>query len=562
MEATVIPLSWSEGYDIHDDKRFETDARTLRYQALGKACKANKVSSLLVAHHADDQAETVMMRIMNNRLRSGLQAMQSVEWIPECYGIYGVHHSGQRQGPDPYLDIPFPIERGGIRILRPLLRIEKSRLIATCEEQGVAWAEDKTNSIQTLTARNAIRHVIKNHKLPAVLNVKSLVDISLNMQKRVESHKAHAEKLFDQCPIKMDIQTGCLLVRFPPFASLLNRLIKSASDMNEAKNNAYFLVERVAELVTPKPKAPLSQLAGTIENIYPEFRDPEDELAHYNEARMKNYSVYSVWWRLWDKESPFEDQYLGDNLNGSSSKSREWLLTRQPLDTEEKRNLANQIVYPPAQTVSSTSVSKPTWQFFDGRYWIRLQNYSQDTLIMRIFSKEDLRHLPSPQKPDMTKSPLNGLLPERFITATFNLLKPSDVRFTLPAVFRKDSTTGEETLVGFPTLNVGMGSPGAPQRVCDWNVRYKKIDFGRRSADDIIVPGTSKMNIVTAERRQRGGHKVIKRHNVVIDEPNDPVPGYRRVSGDKDTIAERDKWWHKQQQQIRQDMKDDEVEGL
>lgn len=489
--------------------------------------------------------------------------MQSVEWIPECYGIYGVHHSGQGQRPDSHLDIPFPIEKGGIQILRPLLGMEKSRLIATCEEQGVAWAEDKTNSIQTVTARNAIRHVIKNHQLPAALSVESLVKVSLSMQKRVESHKAFAEKLFDQCPIKMDIQTGCLLVRFPPFASLLDRPIKSDSDMSEAKNNAYFLVERVAELVTPKPKAPLSQLAGTIEHIYPEFRDSEDKLTPSTEGHTKNYSVYNVWWRLWDKPSPFEDQPLDeDNLDRSTSKSREWLLTRQPLDNEEKKNPANQILYPPVQAGSMNSASKPTWQLFDGRYWIRLQNHTRNTLILRIFTKEDLRHLPSPPKSDMIKLSLNNLSPKRFIAAAVSLFKPSDVRFTLPAVFQKDSTTGEEILVGFPTLNISVGGLGAPQRICDWSVRYKKIDFGQRSVDDIVVPRMSKLNVAAAGRRQWVDNKGTKRYGAAVDEHNNPTSAYKHVAGHRGSTIKGNRWWQKQQHYVRQEMKGEEMEAL
>lgn len=58
--------------------------------------------------------------------------MQSVEWIPECEGIYGVYRSGKALMPRSSLNIPFPVEQGGIQIVRPLLSFEKSRLIATC----------------------------------------------------------------------------------------------------------------------------------------------------------------------------------------------------------------------------------------------------------------------------------------------------------------------------------------------------------------------------------------------------------------------------------------------
>ncbi|KAF1841052.1 uncharacterized protein K460DRAFT_410444 [Cucurbitaria berberidis CBS 394.84] len=506
MEATILPLTWPKDVDPLDPRRFETEARALRYQALGRACKEKKVHMLMVAHHGDDQAETVMMRLANNRLRSGLRAMQSVEWIPECEGIYGVYHSGKAQKQDTRLNVPFPIEQGGIQILRPLLAFEKSRLIATCEENGIVWAEDRTNQMQTLTARNAIRHIYKNHKMPEALSIKSLVAVSLNMQKRIESHKAHARKLFDLCPIKLDVQTGCLLVRFPPLSSLLARPIETETDKTEAKDNAYCLIERVAALVTPKLKAPLGQIAGIIDYIYPELETSEGLglSASERENTIKYCCVYGLWWRIWGKRSPFE--VPEDGFHRAQIHPREWLLTRQPL----RNDPVNHIIYPPSNitvpiTTHTTSRPRETYRLFDGRFWIRLRNHTADTLTLRVFNKEDMRHLPTAQEEigGYQEDVLTNVRPHRFISAAFALLKPYDLRFTLPAVFRTDSATGEETLVGFPTLDVRMHGFGEPESVCEWSVHYKKIDFGNRSVGDTIVPGCSRLNMVVEERRQK-----------------------------------------------------------
>ncbi|KAF1944466.1 hypothetical protein EJ02DRAFT_510140 [Clathrospora elynae] len=539
MEATVLPLTWPEDFDPNDLKRFETEARTLRYQALGRACRNMKITSLMVAHHGDDQAETVLMRLANNRLRSGLQAMQSVEWIPECEGLYGIHHSGKSQRPNPSLNIPFPIEQGGIQILRPLLGFEKARLIATCEEKGVVWAEDKTNQIQTLTSRNAIRHIYKNHKLPEALSIRSLVDVSLKMQERIKWHRIYAyKKLFDQCLIKLDIQTGSLLVRFPPFSSLLPRPIETQTDKIQAKNTAYCLIERVAELVTPKSKAPLGQLAATVDRIYPEFVNLEDgEAGHWEVIRRGNYCVWHVWWRSWDKPSPFTD-HAEEGLDPSLPHPREWLLTRQPLDAGEREIRANKIVYPPSLQPSA-SRERPTYQLFDGRFWIKIRNLTSDTLVLRIFTKVDFRHFPTfREEKDKVQEVDGGLRPHRFIAAAFDLLKPVDVRFTLPAVFRKDSTTGNETLIGFPTLDVRMNGFGPPEGVCEWSVRYKKIDLGGCEAGDIIVPGSSRKDITAEERRQRLSREGVVRvqtKNIRFvgtgaEERNEMFTGYKRMS--------------------------------
>jgi tRNA(Ile)-lysidine synthase TilS/MesJ len=82
MESSILTISWPEDVDMQNFHRFETAARTGRYQALGRACRDRKIQALMLAHHGDDQAETVMMRLANNRLRTGLKGMQPVEWIP------------------------------------------------------------------------------------------------------------------------------------------------------------------------------------------------------------------------------------------------------------------------------------------------------------------------------------------------------------------------------------------------------------------------------------------------------------------------------------------------
>lgn len=504
MDSTILPLTWPDGFNLKDVRRFETEARTLRYQALGRACRSMKIARLMVAHHADDQAETVMMRLANNRLRSGLQAMQHQEWIPECEGMYGVYHSGEYQKPNRKLDIPFPVERGGIHIFRPLLTFEKTRLIATCEEMGVAWAEDKTNQIRTLTSRNAIRHIYKNYKLPEALSVKSLVDVSQHMQERIKRHKALANELFDKCLIKLDIQTGCLVVRFPPFSDLLPQRGYAEADKTDktyAKNTAYCLLERVAELVTPSSKTPLGPLAATVHRIYPELEDLEEDeqIGHWNGVRKKNYCVYNLWWRFWDQTSPFDKhEHQEAGIDSSLPHPREWLLTRQPLDAHEITDTQNQIVYPPRMPPR-----EERRRLVDGRYWIQLNNrLTYDTLIMRIFSKDDMRHLPTSQQNKTQMLEPDDVRPYRYIMAAFDLLKPADLRFTLPAVFRKDVRTGKETLVGFPTLDVSVNCMGAPD-FCSWSVRYKKINFGSRSAADIIVPGSSRKDIVAHEMRGR-----------------------------------------------------------
>lgn len=487
MEATILPLSWPAHFDPLAHNRFETDARTLRYQALGRACRAAGIRNLMVAHHADDQAETVLMRLANNRLRSGLQAMQPVEWIPECSGIYGVSHSGtyHNNHNNARLEhMPFPVEKGGICILRPLLSFDKARLIATCEHHGVAWAEDKTNHLQTYTSRNAIRHVLKNYKLPAALSIKSLVDVSRNMQTRINMHKDQADRLLEECWLQLDLQTGSLRVRFPTFERLFPTTHRAQRDLTYAKNDAVYLLARVGQMITPRETRSLGELAATVENIWPEFSELQDIDPHQATftGNKENYCIYGIWWR---------------KLKTPNHDSPEWLLTRQPLEHHRPGAPSMSIDYPPSRTLPLTQnrsfaqmEGKPQdFQLFDGRWWIRLQNHSVDTLTLRILSKEDLARFRS-----LHTAKHSG--PGRLVATALSLLKPVDLRLSLPAVFRRDAVTREETLVGFPTLNVSIGELGFPGDVCSWRVHYKKIDLNAKQLEKSVIPGITHAMIV------------------------------------------------------------------
>jgi len=91
-------------------------ARDARYRLLREACRERGILHLLVAHHADDQAETIAMRAAHASGPDGLAGMAGlVEW-PE------------------------------VRLLRPLLSVPRARLSATLGSRGVDWIDDPSNT--------------------------------------------------------------------------------------------------------------------------------------------------------------------------------------------------------------------------------------------------------------------------------------------------------------------------------------------------------------------------------------------------------------------------------
>lgn len=94
----------------------QAQARAARYQALGEWAEHHGLTAVATAHHADDQAETLLMRLMRG---SGIG------------GLVGIR--AQR-----------PL-RGSVLLVRPLLGIRKSDLVAVVSAAGLDAADDPSN---------------------------------------------------------------------------------------------------------------------------------------------------------------------------------------------------------------------------------------------------------------------------------------------------------------------------------------------------------------------------------------------------------------------------------
>ena len=114
----------------------ETAGRRVRYRFLARAARSEGATAIAVAHHADDVAETVLMRLLRGCGVRGLGAMAPAREAD----------SG-----------------GGLRIVRPLLEAGRAELLALLERRGQNWRDDRTNRDKRFL-RNRIRHEL----LPAL----------------------------------------------------------------------------------------------------------------------------------------------------------------------------------------------------------------------------------------------------------------------------------------------------------------------------------------------------------------------------------------------------------
>ena len=96
-------------------------ARAARYRLLAQAARASGATHIVTAHTRDDQAETLLMRLLRGSGIAGLAAMA-------------------RQS-----------ERDGVLLARPFLHVSKSQLVATLKKAKLGFADDPTNRDPSFT---------------------------------------------------------------------------------------------------------------------------------------------------------------------------------------------------------------------------------------------------------------------------------------------------------------------------------------------------------------------------------------------------------------------------
>ena len=101
----------------------EAAAREARYEVL----KGLRADAVVLAHHLDDQAETVLLNLLRGTGPAGARGM------------------------------PRAAPLGAMQLLRPFLDIPREAILAYARESGLAWIEDESNADEAFT-RNFLRH--------------------------------------------------------------------------------------------------------------------------------------------------------------------------------------------------------------------------------------------------------------------------------------------------------------------------------------------------------------------------------------------------------------------
>ncbi|MGI9367665.1 MAG: tRNA lysidine(34) synthetase TilS [Ruegeria sp.] len=152
-------LKW-QGWDGAGN--LQDQARQARYRLLTDWAKTHDIDAIALGHTADDQAETVLMRLSRASGVTGLSAM------------------------------PATRVENGIQLLRPMLGITRARLREFLNSQGAEWIEDLSNQ-DTRFDRIKVRDAMKTLE-PLGITAESLSRVAGNLTQAREALEVYTQE--------------------------------------------------------------------------------------------------------------------------------------------------------------------------------------------------------------------------------------------------------------------------------------------------------------------------------------------------------------------------------
>lgn len=527
LKSDVLQINWArdlgEAVDVRSMTNLESAARRARYRRLGRILAHFKIATLFLAHHEDDQYETVLMRLLLGHRNRGLCGMRKAADIPECDGIFKAYNSGwvddqserlpfyntrltrtqtqslkhdlrysinqimleempdesrladlDRFDHDEYgewagggrrrLDtsadlFSMPVEDGGVSIYRPLLEFSKDRLVATCLENNVPWWEDHTNKDPTLTMRNAVRHMHKSCQLPRALQKPAILALSEKCRRRARAEDAEAHRLLQRTILDLEPHVGSLVIHFPDLSHLQSE--RRSSSMKHLRSRiaqkriiAGLVLQRIMAIVSPELQVPsLPYLQNAISRLFPSLALFSDSLAI--SPPNKAFPIAGLHF------VPIEStpQSVTSKV---PAHPRTWYVSRLPYTSNKPL---------PTWRVSYWSTSNPgkrrrhrvtqwkwstwlPWQYWDGRFWIRLRHRLPYRVVVMPFLTEHAKGFRDSLPPG-DRNRLATLLKK---------FAPGKVRYTLPAIY-SDEYVDLDNMVSRPEYPVPADRTGSGRSV-------------------------------------------------------------------------------------------------
>ena len=490
IQSKIISMRWPEETKPLSLPNFETRARLQRYHLLCQESRRLGIQHLFLGHHQDDLIETIIMRLV----RSEGGSLACFEGIAACSRIpVGDEIMADQAGPQISrlaFYVPWMVETEVIRgscgkkpspqaaalsantlkgrialadklclhLHRPLLKFSKARILSTCAANSIPYVSDPTNFDPHVTLRNAVRHMVSNHKLPRALSKHGLLDAHLQAQRRLSDREQETQMYFGVSPTTaIDLRSGSLTVRLPRFPQVLQ--------WEDPQTAARFL-GRFLRVVSPGDSATLFMKSSqeAVELLFPSLQGLSASVPARKPASvLTTCKVMLTREDSFSKQNPLEDYYTT------------WRFSRQPFHRTELCSAVKRFVAPHKSEVSVSSNLWSDWLLWDNRYWIRLCGSTEEYLlncIVRPFERSDctaLRQALAKHSKELLQS-FDALLSDA---------APGEERYTLPVI------VDNQGIRVFPTLDFSIpGSCRGETRrndwrsgLLDWQVVYRNFDF-------------------------------------------------------------------------------------
>ncbi len=193
--ANVLELAENENLTV------EEAGRQARYEFFSRICKENKINKTATAHNKNDNAETVLMRILRG---TGIEGLKGISYVRED------------------------------GVIRPLLDVSRTEIEEYCAENGLSFCTDETNLHNEYT-----RNKIRNKIIPYIEEtlgeniMGSLVRLSQNATADADFLDRYSRRLYERLgnpmknrkPVVLHIDSLALLER-----SVATRVIRIAAD--------------------------------------------------------------------------------------------------------------------------------------------------------------------------------------------------------------------------------------------------------------------------------------------------------------------------------------------
>lgn len=193
--ADVLKLAEDENLTV------EEAGRQARYEFFNRICEENKINKTATAHNKNDNAETVLMRILRG---TGIEGLKGISYVRED------------------------------GVIRPILDISRTEIEEYCAENGLSFCTDETNSHNEYT-----RNKIRNKIIPYIEEtlgeniMGSLIRLSQNATFDADFLDRYSRRLYERLgnpmknrkPVVLHIDSLALLER-----SVATRVIRIAAD--------------------------------------------------------------------------------------------------------------------------------------------------------------------------------------------------------------------------------------------------------------------------------------------------------------------------------------------